>query len=77
MLLSYCSLHRRLFVQHQQTWMNYSPKKVHRLIELFDLLCTANVNSPKLAIAETACDQCEEAILQILRVQRAQLDPPP
>jgi hypothetical protein len=77
MPLLYCSLHQRLFAQHQQAWVDFSLEKRQQITGLTALLRATKAESPDLTFLETACDRCEDAIIQVLRIQRTKLDPPP
>jgi len=67
MLLQYCSLHARLFSWKNHVWKDFSLAKINQIREFDQLLRSAKPDSTDLQVIERPCDQCAEAIRQILR----------
>jgi hypothetical protein len=67
MLLQYCSLHARLFSWKNRVWKDFSLAKINQIREFDQLLRFAKPDSTDLQVIESPCDQCAEAIRQIVR----------
>jgi hypothetical protein len=67
MLLHYCSLHARLFNWKNRVWKDFSIEKINQIREFDQLLRFAKPDSTDLQVIESPCDQCLEAIRQIVR----------
>jgi len=67
MLLHYCSLHARLFSWKNRAWKDFSLAKINHIREFVQPLCSARADSTDFQVIESPCDQCAEAIRQIVR----------
>jgi len=67
MPLQYCSLHARLFSWKNHAWKDFSLVTINQIRGFDQLLRSAKPDSTNLQVIESACDQCAEAIKQIVR----------
>jgi hypothetical protein len=67
MLLHYCSLHARLFSWKNRLWKEFSLEKINQIRGFDQLLRSAKPDSTDLQVIESPCDQCVEAVRQIVR----------
>lgn len=68
MALQYCSLHARLFSWKNHAWKDFPLAKINQIRGFDQLLRSAKPDSTDLQVIESACDQCAEAIRQIVRM---------
>jgi hypothetical protein len=67
MRLQYCSLHARLLSWNDYTWKDFPLATISQIRGFGQLLRAAKPDSTDLQVLERPCDQCAEAIRQIVR----------
>jgi uncharacterized cysteine cluster protein YcgN (CxxCxxCC family) len=76
MPIPYCSVHKRLFHQQRNAWINRSQAYIDMLKRVCDILDAAEIDCSDYKVIETTCDQCVEIARQILHEQWEKRDPP-
>jgi hypothetical protein len=76
MPIPYCTVHERLFVQHNHTWITWSQGYVSMVKQICDTLDAAPILFADSTVIESPCDQCIEGTRQQLHESWEQLGPP-
>jgi hypothetical protein len=69
MLLSYCSIHERVFDPQRHVWTHWSQDCVTPVQHRCDILDSTTSADTDSYLIEAACDQCVEVARQILHAQ--------